>query len=92
MAFILFDSPFHVTHSDEKANKMNFKMDINMFIVKVIASRGWDQKQAALELNVDQSRVSIVQNYKIEEISIDEYVDMLQSLGFSIELLIDRVD
>ncbi len=85
MAFISYKSPFHVTHDDEKANKMNLKMDLNMFIVKVIASKGWDQRQAAFELNISQSRILNIQNYKIEVISIDDYVHMLQSLGFPID-------
>lgn len=88
MALIEYESPFHVTHSEEVANKMMMKMDLSIFITSCIKSLGLNQSEAAQRLDVTQSRVSELANGKIEKFTIDAMMDMLDRLGFKASLLL----
>ena len=35
-----YESPFHVTHSDEVASKMTMKMDLSIMLSKLIKDKG----------------------------------------------------
>ena len=84
MALQFYDSPFHVTHSEEVANKMVIKVDLSIMLSKLIADKNWTQAEAADFLGVKQSRISDLMNAKIEKFTIDAMFDMLDKLGFKI--------
>ena len=82
MTLKFYDSPFHVTHDDEKASKMAMKVDLSIMITNVIKERGWTQSEAAERLSLQQSRISELANAKIEKFTIDAMFDILDALGF----------
>lgn len=82
MAIKFYESPFHVTHSEEIATKMALKMDLSIVITEAIAKNDWTQKEAAKHLNVTQSRISDLKHNKIEKFTIDAMFDMLDKIGF----------
>jgi predicted XRE-type DNA-binding protein len=84
MALKFYDSPFHVTHDEETANKMVMKMDLSIMLSGLIADKKWTQAEAAEKLGVKQSRISDLMNSKIEKFTIDAMFDMLDKLGFKI--------
>ncbi|MCP4702682.1 MAG: XRE family transcriptional regulator [Gammaproteobacteria bacterium] len=86
MALKFYDTPFHVTHDDEKAGKMAMKMDLSIMLANLIKEQGWSQQEAAEKLGVQQSRISELKNAKIENFSIDAMFDMLDALGFQIHM------
>lgn len=86
MALKFYDSPFHVTHSEEVATKMTLKMDLSILITGAIVKNEWTQKQAAEHLQVTQSRISDLKNSKIEKFTIDAMFDMLDKIGFRAKL------
>lgn len=82
MALQYHDSPFHVTHDEETASKMALKMDLSIFITQCLKTLGLKQNEAAVRLNVTQSRISDLAKGKIEKFTIDAMIDMLDKLGF----------
>lgn len=82
MAIQYFDSPFHVTHDEEVASKMALKMELSIFITDCIKKLGLKQGEAAVRLDVTQSRISELATGKIEKFTIDAMMDMLDKLGF----------
>lgn len=82
MALKFYDSPFHVTHNEEVANKMAMKMDLSIMLTDLINAKNWTQTEAAENLGVTQSRVSDLMNSKIEKFTIDAMLDMLDKFGF----------
>ena len=82
MVLKFYDSPFHVTHDEETANKMLMKMDLSIMLSKLIKDKKWTQAEAAEKLGVQQSRISDLINSKIEKFTIDAMFDMLDKLGF----------
>ncbi|MEJ1390450.1 MAG: helix-turn-helix transcriptional regulator [Candidatus Sedimenticola sp. (ex Thyasira tokunagai)] len=82
MALKFYDSPFHVTHSEEVASKMAMKMDLSIMLTNLIKSKGWTQSEAAARLGVQQSRVSDLANAKIERFTLDAMFDLLDTLDF----------
>jgi predicted XRE-type DNA-binding protein len=84
MALKFYDSPFHVTHAEEMANKMLMKMDLSIMLSGLIENKKWTQAEAAEHLGVQQSRISDLMNSKIEKFTIDAMLDMLDKLGFKI--------
>jgi len=82
MVLKFYDSPFHVTHDEETANKMLMKMDLSIMLSKLIEDKKWTQAEAAEKLGVQQSRISDLINSKIEKFTIDAMFDMLDKLGF----------
>lgn len=82
MALKFYDSPFHVTHDDEKASKMAMKMDLSIMITNLIKEQGWTQSEAAERLSLQQSRISELANAKIEKFTVDAMFDILDALGF----------
>lgn len=92
MALKFYDSPFHVTHNDEKASKMAMKVDLSIMLTGLIQEKGWTQQEAAEKLGVQQSRVSELKNAKIEKFTIDAMFDMLDSLGFRVHMSMPSLD
>ena len=88
----LYDSPFHVTHNTEVANKMAMKMDLSIMLSKLIKDEGWTQGQAAEFLGVSQSRISDLKNARIEKFTIDTMMDMLEKLGFKIQFTMPNLE
>ncbi|SHG65602.1 Predicted DNA-binding protein, contains XRE-type HTH domain [Marinomonas polaris DSM 16579] len=86
MTLKFYDSPFHVTHDNEVASKMAMKMDLSIMLSNLIKEQGWTQVEAAEKLNIKQSRVSDLKNAKIEKFTIDAMFDMLDALGFKIQM------
>ncbi len=86
MALKFYDSPFHVTHDKETASKMAMKMDLSIMLSNLIKERNWTQKKAAAELGIQQSRVSDLKNAKIEKFTLDAMFDMLDILGFGVQM------
>ncbi len=86
MALKFYDSPFHVTHTEEIATKMALKMDLSIMISNAISAKGWTQKEAAEHLQVTQSRISDLKNNKIDKFTIDTMFDMLDKFGFKAKL------
>lgn len=84
MALKFYDSPFHVNHDEETANKMAMKMDLSIMLSALIESKEWTQTEAAKQLGVNQSRISDLMNSKIEKFTIDAMFDMLDKLGFKV--------
>ena len=82
MALKHYESPFHVTHSDEVASKMAMKMDLSIMLSNLIKAKGWTQAEAAEELGISQPRISDLVNAKIESFTIDAIFDVLDTLGF----------
>ena len=92
MPLKFYDSPFHITHDEEVANKMAMKMDLSIMLSKLIKEKGWTQIQAADFLGVAQSRVSDLKNAKIEKFTIDTMMDMLEKLGFKIHFAMPSLE
>lgn len=92
MALRFYDSPFHVTHTEEVASKMAMKMDLSIMLSHLIASKGWTQEEAARHLKISQPRVSDLVNAKLEKFTLDAMFDMLDSLGFRAEWKMPSVD
>lgn len=92
MALKFYDSPFHVTHDDDVANKMAMKMDLSIMLSKLITDKGWTQVEAAKVLGISQSRVSDLKNAKIEKFTIDTMMDMLETLGFKIQFTMPTLE
>ncbi|SQF95612.1 Cro/CI family transcriptional regulator [Paucimonas lemoignei] len=86
MALQLHASPFHVSHDPETASKMALKMDLSIFITNCLKQLNLKQSDAAILLNLTQSRVSELANGKVEKFTIDAMVDMLDRLGFRANL------
>ncbi len=86
MTLKFYDSPFHVTHDDEKASKIAMKVDLSIMLTHLIKEQGWTQFEAAKILGVQQSRISELKNAKIEKFTIDAMFDMLDALGFKANL------
>jgi predicted XRE-type DNA-binding protein len=86
------ESPFHATHDAEKASKMALKMDLSIFITDCIKKMGLKQHEAAVKLNVTQSRISELANGKIEKFTLDAMMDMLDKLGFRTNLILPSKD
>ncbi|WP_434773511.1 helix-turn-helix domain-containing protein [Pseudomonas entomophila] len=80
------ESSFHATHDAKKASKMALKMDLSLFITDCIKKMGLKQHEAAVRLNVTQSRISELANGKIEKFTLDAMMDMLDKLGFRTSL------
>ncbi|NQZ12884.1 MAG: XRE family transcriptional regulator [Algicola sp.] len=92
MALKFYDSPFHVTHDEDVANKMAMKMDLSIMLSNLINENKWTQSEAATVLGVKQSRVSELMNNKIEKFTIDAMFDMLDKLGFRVKLAMKTAD
>lgn len=92
MTLKFYDSPFHVTHGEDVANKMAMKMDLSIMLSKLIKDQGWTQIEAAKVLGVSQSRVSDLKNAKIEKFTIDTMMDMLETLGFKIHFTMPTLE
>lgn len=92
MALRFYDSPFHVTHTEEVASKMAMKMDLSIMLSHLITSKGWTQEEAARHLNISQPRVSDLVNAKLDKFTLDAMFDMLDSLGFRAEWKMSSVD
>ncbi|WP_336332345.1 helix-turn-helix transcriptional regulator [Pseudomonas putida] len=92
MALQFHESPFHATHDAEAASKMALKMDLSIFITDCIKKMGLKQHDAALRLNVTQSRISELANGKIEKFTLDAMMDMLDKLGFRTSLTLPSND
>ncbi|MBA1188683.1 XRE family transcriptional regulator [Pseudomonas entomophila] len=86
------ESPFHATHDAEKASKMALKMDLAIFITDCIKKMGLKQHEAAIRLNVTQSRISELANGKIEKFTLDAMMDMLDKLSFRTSLILPSND
>lgn len=82
MALKFYESPFHVTHDELTASKMNMKMELSIMISKLIRENGWTQAMAAQKLGVHQSRISELKRAKLEKFTIDAMLDMLDALGY----------
>lgn len=44
MTLKYYDSPFHVTHDADTANKIAMKVDLSIMISNLIKDKGWTQK------------------------------------------------
>lgn len=90
MALKFYESPFHVTHSEEVASKMAMKMDLSLMIAGLIKEKGWTQKEAAGKLGINQSRVSELINARIELFTVDAMLDVLDILGFKARVTVPQ--
>jgi len=87
-----YDSPFHVTHSDEVASKMAMKMDLSIMLTKLIKDKGWTQAKAAEILEIKQPRVSDLVNAKIEMFTVDAMFDMLDKMGYRVHCSLSSLE
>jgi predicted XRE-type DNA-binding protein len=71
---------------------MALKMDLSIFITDCIKKMGLKQHEAAVKLNVTQSRISELANGKIEKFTLDAMMDMLDKLGFRTNLILPSKD
>jgi predicted XRE-type DNA-binding protein len=92
MSLKFYDSPFHVTHDEEVANKMTMKMDLSIMLSNLIKENGWTQTQAADVFGISQSRVSDLKNAKIQKFTIDTMMDMLEKLGYKIHFTMPSLE
>lgn len=92
MTLKFYESPFHVTHDAELANKMAMKMDLSIMLSKLIKEKAWTQIQAAKVLGISQSRVSDLKTAKLEKFTIDTMMDMLEKLGFRIHFAMPSLE
>ena len=92
MALQFHESPFHATHDADTASKMALKMDLSIFITDCIKKMGLKQHDAAAKMKVSQSRISELENGKIEKFTLDAMMDMLDKLGFRTTLTLPSND
>ena len=92
MALKFYDSPFHVTHTEDVASRMAMKMDLSIMLSHLIESRGWNQEEAAAALGVSQPRVSDLVNAKLDKFTVDSMFDMLDALGFRAKWSMPSID
>jgi len=71
---------------------MALKMDLSIFITNCIKKMGLKQHEAAVKLNVTQSRISELANGKIEKFTLDAMIDTLDRLGFRTSLILPLKD
>lgn len=55
-----------------------------------IDQKGWNQKEAAIELNVTQPRISNLKNYQHDKFSIEVLMKIADRLGCKIEVGTDN--
>ena len=84
MPLKFYESPFHVSHDKDTANKMAMKMDLSLMISKVIENNKWSQTEAAKKLGVNSNDIADLMTSKIENLTLDSLIDMLNKLGFQL--------
>lgn len=92
MLFNFHDSPFHVSHDNNTANKMAMKMDLSIMISAHINKNGWTQTEAAEILGVNPSTIADLKSGKIKKLTIDEMIDILVLLGFRINFMMSSLE
>ena len=75
----IFDA---VTDDKELASEHQTRADLMSVIRDIIASKGWEQKEAAKELGLTQPRVSDLVNGRIDKFSIDKLMTCLFRVGY----------
>ena len=62
------------------------KARLSAKIAAEITRRGWTQQQAALQLGIDQPRVSLLVRGKTGQFSLERLLDLLALLNFDVHL------
>lgn len=62
------------------------KSTLAIRILKTVKELGWTQRQAAERLPITQSRLSLINRGKLDEISQEKLEECLQALGHDIEI------
>lgn len=66
-----------------EAADLQFKADLLIIIRKIVAERGWRQKQIGAALGIPQPRVSELMRGRIDLVSAEKLVSYLARLGYS---------
>ena len=92
MALKFYETPFHVSDTQEIASKNALKTDLTIMIRDIIEQQGWSQMEAAEKLDVTQPRISNLINGKIDKFTLDMLFSMLDKLGYKAEFTFGNID
>jgi len=65
------------------------RLELMGIIAQMIKDRGWNQKQAAIELKITQPRVSDLKNSKVEKFKVDSLLRYISRLGYPVSINFD---
>ncbi|MEX1185659.1 MAG: helix-turn-helix transcriptional regulator [Gemmatimonadaceae bacterium] len=72
--------------AEERFAKLKLAAQIN----EIIEENGWTQKTAALRLGTKQPEISNLSRGRLRSITYDRLVDWLITLGYSVEIKVER--
>ena len=72
------------------AAEMTAKTKLALQIVRIIRSKGWTQKEAAIHVGLKQPDISNIMNARLAGISFERLLGVLTRLGFDIELRVSQ--
>lgn len=72
--------------AEERLAKLKLAAHIN----EIIEENGWTQKTAALRLGTQQPEISNLSRGRLRSITYDRLVDWLVTLGYSVEIKVER--
>ncbi len=75
-----------IADTPEEALNMKLRADLLREIRTKVEEAGWTQAETARRLSITQPRVSDLLNGKLSKFSLDALVNMLATLGVSVEL------
>jgi predicted XRE-type DNA-binding protein len=67
---------------------MKIRSQLMVDIKRLIVKRGWSQLEAAEHLGINQPRVSLLMNGKINKFRVDTLIDMAARAGLHVEMTI----
>lgn len=69
-----------------RAEALHLKSYLAALVVALIASKKWNQTEAAKHLDVKQPRISEIKQAKLDKFSVDFLLQLLAKLGYRLEL------
>lgn len=80
-----------IENTPTEAENMKLRAELMIVISDFIVQQGWTQKEAALQLDITQPRVSDLVRGKINLFALDALVNMIASIGMHIEMKVSKV-
>ncbi|HLZ33596.1 MAG TPA: helix-turn-helix transcriptional regulator [Nitrospira sp.] len=76
--------------SDEKSAELILKSSLLLALQETIKERGWKQTEAAVQLGIDQAKVSKLLGGQMAGFSIERLVHFLSLLGQDVEVTVHK--
>ncbi len=81
-------SVINSTSTKISANKTELKKVLAKMLTNLITNKKWSDKDAALELDVDRSRISDLSKGILKNITMDDLLDLFVKFGYRSDLKI----